>query len=157
MCACKNVFVSVSNVCRFWPHIWMSPKPDQPETFREKGDVPTDKLLIATISPNNTGLGWLCCYVWPEIQMSLCVCAALLDHRPLQPEPHGCACLNFYAWSSSGTNAQNCEEPGIPAFQNAKPYNVRKIKWNVPQRQGKPDSGNEKYERTPKIFRRCSQ
>lgn len=63
------------HVCvQSWPHLWMSLKPDQPETFREKGEVSQEELFISTISPNNTALYWLCCFMCPDIQTSMCVC-----------------------------------------------------------------------------------
>lgn len=69
VCACRCVFL----VCaQFWAHLWMSLKPDQPETFR--GIVSQEELLISTISPDNTALYWLCCFMCPDIQTSICVC-----------------------------------------------------------------------------------
>lgn len=40
----------------------------------KEGEVSQGELLISTISPNNTALYWLCCFMCPDIQTSMHVC-----------------------------------------------------------------------------------
>lgn len=83
VCLQECVCVIVIIVCQSSPHIRMSLKPDWPETFGGKGDLPVDKLLIATISPHNALLGWLCClYVTRDSNEVVCFCEIIAPQKP---------------------------------------------------------------------------
>lgn len=60
--------------------------------LRGKGDVPTDELLIATISLNNALPGWLCClYVTRDSNEGECFCEITAS----QPPP---CCMAVLVW-----------------------------------------------------------
>lgn len=107
--ACPQECLCVRVYCVFV----LDPYPNVTETWLAR-DIWGEKETSQRMSCLSPQLAWTApfladcaVYMWPEIQMKLFI---FVRSQPLATLLHGFACLNFYAWSNSGTDAQNCEE-----------------------------------------------
>lgn len=142
---CSGLFFLGILVCVCWcavsilAYVRMSLKADQPETFRENGEVSMEELLIAAISPRQCSpvlallfyVTWYpneraCLYfVWRFAHL-VGVLLSEIPHHPQPPLPPPTLWLCLFEFLRMEWQQDKCTElwrtnPGKQSFQNAKP------------------------------------